>query len=620
MGYIPDDIIDTVRIHSDIVEVVSRHVQLKRKGKNYTGLCPFHHERTPSFTVAPDKQFFYCFGCGAGGNVFKFLMMKENIAFYEAVSMLAERAGVVLPSAENPAQREKERRLEGLRHLNSLAKDYFYHVLINHESAIEARQYLAARGLTREILERFQLGFAPPGWSSLIEHLGKKGYRPQDLLMAGLIAESGTGRYYDRFRSRIMFPIWDAVGRVVGFGGRVLDGSLPKYLNTPETSYFSKGRLLYGLHLARQSIRETGYVLLMEGYMDVITAHQYGLKNAVASLGTALTADHVRLLMNYSRNVVIAFDADNAGVAATVRGLDILQEHGCQVRVVSVPDGKDPDEFLRTNGQQSWEDLVGQALPLIEYKLQHALSRGPNRTVADKLEVMRQVFPSLTGANNVEKEEGLKAVARVLNLSWETVAGEFKRFQAKLGGKRSNADNIANSMHNILHKVERLDARGKAEAIILRLILDDPSLGVMILDEIGERPFKTPYYHNIFKHCMDLAGRPGYRPEEIFNFLESEEQSVLSRLLMQDIPGENPDHILKAYIRSVNRCIRQDRKGDLLREIQEAERSGNHRQSNDLLRELMMLKEIDEAEKAGDHGRVAGLLQEYRQGPDLRQQ
>lgn len=611
MGLIPDEIIETVRLRSDIVYVVSRYVQLKKKGKNFTGSCPFHDDRTPSFTVTPEKQIFHCFGCNVGGDVFKFLMLKENLSFYEAVKSLAEQAGVVIPEDDNPAAHKRDARRESLKQLNNLAKEFFVKNLQHHEAAA-ARRYLEGRGLSTEVLERFQMGFARPGWQVLLDYLGQKGFKAQDIVEAGLAVKGETGRIYDRFRNRVMFPIWDASGRVVGFGGRVLDDTPPKYLNSPETAFFNKGRILYGLHQARQSIREKGYVIIVEGYMDVITAHQYGITNTAASLGTAFTVEHGRLLMNYSRNVVIAYDADAAGIAATIRGLDVLQDLGCEVSVVSIPDGKDPDDFLRRYGVEPWEELIRRSSSLIEYKLRHAAGKGNVRTVAEKLEVMSQVFPSLASKGGVEKEEGLKKIARTLNLSWETVAGELKRFEEKLSKKWTNPDKNVKNMHTIIRKEEKMDARGKSEAVLLRLVLDDPSLGEIIQAEISEVPFKNHNYQRIFENCLELYNKPGYRPEGMFNVLDNEDQNLLSQLLTLDIPGENLDKIVKSYIDSINRCVRQERREEILEEIRDLEKTGDSSLYNDLLRELVVLKGIDEAEKAGDHARAADYLNEYK--------
>lgn len=611
MGLIPEDIVEVVRQRSDIVEVVSRYVQLKKKGKNHTGSCPFHNERTPSFTVTPEKQIFYCFGCGAGGDVFKFLMLKENLSFQEAVGMLAQQAGVMIPAGESPAQQEKARRLSLFHEVNKLARDYFHQTLMTHGAAANARKYLARREVTQEVQEEFQLGFALPEWNSLLGFLEKKGVTLKQAVEAGLAIKTETGRTYDRFRNRLMFPIWDATGQVAGFGGRVLDDSLPKYLNTPETLFFSKGRLLYGLHLARTAIREKGCVVVVEGYMDVVTAHQYGINNVVASLGTALTHDHGRLLTHYSRDVVIAYDADAAGEAATARSLELLEELGCQVRVLRLPDGKDPDEFLKKHGSQIWETLVAGAPLLFQYKLEQAAGARPLRTSSDKLEVLRQVFPSLAGfKSEVDREEGLKQAARILNLSWETVYGEFKRLKLISAQKWTNPDNLAKNMHTIVSKVDTSDARSKAEAVLLRLALEDPSLARTVHEKMGGEHFQDPRYQKIFKHCLDISGKPQFQPAEIAQYLDDEQQALLGMLLTQEIPGDDPVEILNSHIESIVRCRRHERREKILKEIGEAEKLGSHYH---LLRELMLLQGIDEAEKVGDQARARKLQEDYQE-------
>lgn len=610
MGLIPEDVVETVRQRSDIVEVVSRYVQLKKKGKNHTGSCPFHNERTPSFTVTPEKQIFYCFGCGAGGDVFKFLMLKENLSFQDAVTMLAQQAGVTIPAGDSPFQQEKERRLKLFREINNLARDYFRQTLKTHSEAANARKYLANREVIPELQEEFQLGYALPEWNSLLGFLERKGLKPKQAVEAGLAVKAESGRYYDRFRNRLIFPIWDATGQVVGFGGRVLDDSLPKYLNTPETVFFNKGRLLYGLHLARTAIRENGCVVVMEGYMDVVTAHRYGIKNVVASMGTALTHDHGKLLTHYSRDVVIAYDADAAGEAATGRSMDLLEELGCQVRVLRIPDGKDPDEFLKKHGSRTWETLVNSAPLLFQYKLDQAAGGKPLRTPADKIEVLRQVFPSLAGFNSeVEREEGLRAAARTLNLSWETVYGEFKRFKLVSGKKWTNPDNLAKNMHTIVSKVDTGDARSKAEAVLIRLALEDPSLARAINEKMGNEHFQDPRYQKIFKYCLEIAGRSPYQPAEIAQHLDDGEQALLGMLLTQEIPGDDPVEILNSHIESIVRCRRQERREKILKEIGEAEKLGSHYH---MLRELMILQGIDEAEKVGDQARVRKLQEDYQ--------
>ncbi|MDD4169557.1 MAG: DNA primase [Desulfotomaculaceae bacterium] len=611
MGLISAEVIETVRLRSDIVEVVSRYVQLKKKGKYFTGLCPFHQERTPSFTVTPDKQIFHCFGCNTGGNVFRFLMLKENLTFVEAISLLAQQAGIAIPSNGSPAEREKEHKRNRLRQINSLAMDYFFYMCQHHDAAAGARKYLADRGLSREILERFKVGYALPNWDSLLLFLKEKGYQAQEVAEVGLAIKTENGKYYDRFRQRVILPVWDATGRVVGFGGRVLDHSLPKYINTPETLLFSKGHLLYGLHLARGAIREKGFVIIMEGYMDVITAHRFGITNAVASLGTSLTREQGRLLMNYNRNIVIAYDADAAGVAATMRSLDLLQELGCLVRVVNIPDGKDPDEFLQKQGYQPWENLIDQSPSLIEYKLQQAVSKKQVRTVSDKLEIMQQVFPSLSAINSeVEVEENLKVMAGLLNLSPEAIAGEFKRHKANAGKKWTNSDNIVKTKHNTLSNIKKPDAREKAEAGLLRLIIEDPSLIETVIAKLGPEPFSSSNYHKLFQQVQKIFNKPDYQLAGLFNYLGDDEQTLLSYLLTLEIPGENREQ-MSEYVECISRCNRQERRTMLLQEISKAEKSGSH--WHDLWNEYILLRGIAEAERLGDRERTAVLLQEYQQ-------
>ena len=614
MGLIPEDVIESIRLQSDIVEVISSHVQLKKRGKNHVGLCPFHREKTPSFTVTPDKHIFYCFGCGAGGDVFKFLMLKENVTYPEAIELMARRLGVQLPANDDPVEARRRSRAERARAVNSLARDYYLHILQHHETAAAARQYLTARGLSAEVLESFQVGFALPGWRNLLDTLTGKDYRVDELLEAGLILQSTDGNLRDLFRNRVILPICDALGRVVGFGGRVLDQSLPKYINTPETPWFNKGRILYGLHVARAAMKEKGYAVVMEGYMDVITAHQYGITNAVASLGTSLTREQGKLLLNYTRDVTIAYDADAAGVTATLRGLDILSELGCQVRVITVPDGKDPDDFIQKNGPEAWEKLATSAPSLFEYKIKQISGRKKTVTVSDKIKVMQQILPDLSNsAGEIEREENLKMLSRVLNLSWETVLGEYNRYQTNMGKKWLNPDNIAKIKHNMIDNNKKPDSRDKLEESLIRLILEKPDLGEEAAGKLSLDLFTRPFYRKVLQLCLEAAKKPVYRPADLLDRLNEEEQQHLSMLLTGEIPGDDLVHIMKSYVDAIGRMNRRDRREEILREIDDADKSGNGQRCIILLKELSILHEIGEAEKAKEGGRCARLLQEYRQ-------
>lgn len=612
MGFIPEEVVESIRLQTDIVEVISGYVQLKKKGKNHVGLCPFHHEKSPSFTVTPDKQIFHCFGCNAGGNVFTFLMLKENLTFPEAVAVLAQRAGVLLPAEDSPADAERRKRANRAWGINREAKDYYRRILLHRNEAFPARQYLGRRGLTAQTQETFQVGYAPAEWRSLLNFLLQNGYQPEEAVEAGLVVKTNEQRYYDRFRNRVTIPIFDAAGRVVGFGGRVLDNTLPKYLNTPETPWFSKGRILFGLNQARAAIKEKGFAVVMEGYMDVIAAHQYGVNNAVASLGTSLTREQGKLILNYTRDVFIAYDADMAGVAATLRGMDILSELGCHVRVITIPDGKDPDDFIQKNGPDAWERLVNNALPLVEYKIKQATGGRAAITVSDKTRVMQQVLPSLAGLSDIEREDSLQLLARALNLSWETVLSEYKRYQANLGKKWTNPDKIVKTKHNIIDISEKPGTREILELSILRLVLEEPDLGYTVMEKIGAEPFSKPFYRKVFRLCLEAASKQDYCQADIFNYLDQDEQKTLSVMLTGEIPGDNLVYILESFIDAIGPLARRERREEILVEIADARRAGDDQRCLQLLEELKILQDIREAEKAKDNGRSAYLLQVYR--------
>lgn len=352
MSLFTEDFIEQVRNANDITEIIGEHVHLKRRGQNFLGLCPFHAEKTPSFSVSPDKQMYYCFGCHASGTVFNFVMETAKVSFPEAVRALAMRANIPLPAAmaDSPAVQAKRKEMELLYRVNKWASEYFYRQLLQSSEAEGARNYLVRRGLSADLVEKMRIGYAPAGWTNLVT-AAERGKVPIDALVKlGLIAPRQQEGYYDRFRARLMIPITDTRGRTVAFGGRVLDDSLPKYLNSPESMLFDKGRLLFGLHYASPFIRKAGRAVLVEGYMDCLSAWQFGIGHVVASLGTALTVEQARLLKRYTSQVILCYDADGSGLQAALRGLDILIRAGLQVRVAALPNGLDPDDCLRQYG------------------------------------------------------------------------------------------------------------------------------------------------------------------------------------------------------------------------------------------------------------------------------
>ncbi len=364
---IPDTLVEEIKARNDIVSVVEQHVHLdKRSGQNYFGLCPFHSENTPSFSVSPTKQIYYCFGCNKGGDVIGFVKDIEKVGYLDALRLLADRAGIRLPEPEDDEYRRRSELNKSLYAVSTEAARYFYRSFLD-EGGRRTREYLERRGIQPATARKFGLGYAPDEWEGLHHHLRAKGYDDELLGKSGLFTKRTSGSMTDLFRGRLMFPILDVMGRIVAFGGRVLDDGMPKYINSPETSIYTKGRQLFALNLAKSSREKK--LIVVEGYMDAISMHQAGVDNAVASLGTAMTDAQATTLRKYAEEIVIAYDSDAAGQAAAIRGLDILSAKGCRVTVLQVPEGKDPDEFIRRNGPETFRALIDKALPLMDFRL-----------------------------------------------------------------------------------------------------------------------------------------------------------------------------------------------------------------------------------------------------------
>ncbi|HZJ58230.1 MAG TPA: DNA primase, partial [Clostridia bacterium] len=398
-SYLPEDFIEEVRIANEITDVLSEYLALKPKGKNYFGLCPFHNEKTPSFSVDPERQFYHCFGCGVGGNVFNFVMAQEGLDFIDSVKFLAQRKGISLPGyAENPQDEETRKHNERLHELNREAALYYHDRLLSHLGK-RALEYLKSRGIDQRIIKTFGLGYAPNSWDSTKNYLLGKGYDTQLLTEVGLVLEKNQS-VYDRFRDRIMFPIIDHRDRVVGFGGRVLDDSSPKYLNSPESPIFNKGGVLFGLNLARKK-RPIANLVIVEGYLDVISLYRFGIENGVASLGTALTPEQARIMRRYTQNIYTAYDGDAAGQRATVRGLDILKSVGCNVKVIVFPKGMDPDDILVDHGVEYFNKLLDNAVSLTDFKIDQLKAQYDLDNQDDKVKFTTKAVSILSDVDNL---------------------------------------------------------------------------------------------------------------------------------------------------------------------------------------------------------------------------
>jgi DNA primase len=425
-GLISEDMINQVKDRVDIAEVVGHHVSLTKAGQNLKGLCPFHQEKSPSFTVNSSKQIFHCFGCGAGGNVFTFLTRITGTSFPEVVRDLGRKVGIEIQESagqSGPLAAQTAR----VESLNQAVVGWFRQNLNDPKLGEEARTYLAGRGMTDATLERFAVGFVPNEWDGLSKALMKQGFTAAELAMAGLtVAREHASGYYDRFRGRVMFPITDLRKRVVGFGGRILGEGTPKYLNSPDTPLFKKGQTLYSLDLAREAVARLKTVIVVEGYFDAVALHQAGLTHTVATLGTALTAEHIQVLRRFASKVVLLFDPDQAGVRAALRGLDLFVNSGLGVKVVTLPDGDDPDTYVRKQGPEAFARLEEQAPSLLDFALEHRLSTAESSTIEGRIRSVDDVLRILQKSEHpIEREERIRVVAERLGISQQRLIERY---------------------------------------------------------------------------------------------------------------------------------------------------------------------------------------------------
>lgn len=430
-------VIDEVKQRLDIVEVIGEYVPLTKAGRTFRALCPFHSEKHPSFYVYPERQSWHCFGaCATGGDVFSFIMKKEGLDFGEVLHRLADRAGVTVPSRLEPeAGRDAKDRLY---QVNEVAAQYYHRLLFDSPAAEKARQYLARRGLSSKSVDQFQLGFSLNSWDSLKQHLVERGYAEPELIGAGLLSSSDAGGSYDRFRDKLMFPIYDKGGRVTGFGARVLDDSLPKYINSPQTPIFDKSGCLYGINLASAAIRQQDRVVIVEGYMDVISAYQNGFSNVVASMGTSITEKQMTTLKKLTRNIALALDADTAGEEAMLRGVGYENILGAEVKIVLLPEGKDPDDVIREDAG-NWQSLLGQALPIIDYAFDRLTARLDLRTAGDAQLAFEKLLPIVDEINDpVRRGRYFQKLASLVGVTERSLEGALKKSrlsQSRRGAK-----------------------------------------------------------------------------------------------------------------------------------------------------------------------------------------
>jgi DNA primase len=587
---IPDEIIQKIKDSNDIVDIVSEKVKLKRAGKYYTGLCPFHSEKSPSFTVTPDRQIYKCFGCGEGGNVITFIMKTRNMDFFEAVKLLGERANIQIESENTKTVKQKDAN-EKLYKINTEAARFFFAKLRTNKSAMS---YFTGRGISENTLKSFGLGFAPSSWNELMKFLKSKGYTELDMLNAGLIIksqkESAKEVFYDRFRNRVIFPVFDFKGKVIGFGGRVLDDSKPKYLNSPETAVFKKGTNLYGLNFAIKNLKER-MLIIVEGYMDCISLHQYGITNVVASLGTALTPNQAKLLKRYADKIIISYDADLAGQNATMRGLEILRTEGFDIKVLTVPQGKDPDEFIRSNGSEAFLNLIKNALPLIEYRIKK-VREGVDFNKPEMLaDYAKNVALIVTDLNPLQKDIYIKGISQETGIKEEAI---YELIKGEIQKNVNKTDNL-NIVDNFGYKLYVDPVYLKAERSILKLIHEEKQVYDYFNEYFNEEVFILESHKKIFKLIADsIEFDVNDRQKHIelkCDDIESSKEWI--NIIDLDLLNENSDYInfMEDCIKEIKKFKLEEAKKGIMIKIKQCEANGQLQDSLKLMQQLMNIEQ-----------------------------
>lgn len=574
---IPGYLIDQIRQSNNIVEVISEYLPLKKTGSNFKALCPFHQEKTPSFIVSPQKEIFHCFGCGEGGNVFNFLMKHEKITFIEAVERLAERAGISLP--KDGASREEASRIsqerKSLFEINRHAADFFHKCLKSSRFAQKAREYLKKRGLQEKIIDRFGLGYAPGSGRGLLEAAINKGYSKALLEKAGLITFSEKRNdYCDLFFDRIIFPISDVQSRIIAFGGRTLGEQLPKYLNSPETAIFYKRKTLYALNLAKESIQKKNHIIILEGYTDILTCHQVGVENSIATLGTALTSDHVSIISRYAEEVVIIYDADTAGVKATLRGLDLLIGSGLKVRVVALPQGTDPDDFLRSQGVEKFQREISQSLSLVDYRIKLVSQATDLNSSEGKVAVVEEVLPTIARIKNlIEQKEEIKKLSRLISVDEQTLLLELGRINRKTyqWGKPSYREELARDFRDPTSQQGIL----KAEKGLVQVMINYPEEIGTIRVEVAPEDFLIGDLSTTVQIIYELHDKKEpIHPAVIMDRIYSQDlqfsgniNQIIASLAIEEKKAEFSPGIVNALISRVKMHKSEDEKEKIRQEL-----------------------------------------------------
>lgn len=562
--YYPDEVIEEVRSSNNIVDIIGGYVRLQKKGSSYFGLCPFHNEKSPSFSVSPNKQMYYCFGCGAGGNVFTFIMEYENQTFPEAVKILADRAGIALPEAELTEEQKRERnKRQLLLEINKTAANYFYY-LLNGDQGQQAREYLENRRMSKETQIHFGLGYASKYSNDLYLYLKKKGYQDQILKETGLLTYDEKRGAHDKFWNRVMFPIMDVNNRVIGFGGRVMGDGTPKYLNSPETMLFDKSRNLYGLNYARTSRKP--YMIICEGYVDVIAMHQAGFTNAVASLGTAFTTQHSVLLKRYTQEVRLAYDSDGAGQKAALRAIPILKSAGINVRVIHMDPYKDPDEFLKNLGTEAFQERIDAAESSFMFEISVLEKNYKQSDPEGRASFMKAMARRLLEfPQELERNIYIDAIAGRYGIASEELKRMVNSFGASMSREQVEAAIYQQQEREEMpakKRVEKEDSVLTAQKFFLTWLIEEPSIYDKTKDYINEDDFVEPLYHHVAALVFEELRATGQvMPARILNqFEDVEEQKTAASLFNTRLKTDDDPAVRE---KALNETVKRIKKNSL---------------------------------------------------------
>ena len=564
-----DELLDEIKSKNDIIDIVSQYVVLKRSGRNYMGLCPFHKEKSPSFCVSPDKQIFHCFGCGVGGNVIHFIGKIENLNFIESLELLANRAGIELPKSGNAEDDRISRLKSRVYELNKCAAE-FYHQNLYKPTAKPAQEYVKKRRLDNRTLKAFKIGYSGR-FNELYTELHSKGFTDEEILASCLVNKNQDGKFIDRFRNRLMFPIFDARDRVIAFGGRVLDDSKPKYINSPEDIVYSKGRHLFAYNLAKKNNPKT--IIIVEGYMDAVSLHQRGISNAVASLGTALTEAQGRLLRRSCEKVVIGYDADGAGQAATLRGLEILQNLGCDIRILQIEGAKDPDEFVVKYGPERFQKHVDSAISLVEFKVKMLKRQLNLENVNDKIKFLNEVANILSKIeNNMEREVYIDKISLEYKVSKEAIYAEINK---KLYGNSQSEKKLERPVTTIrevkqdVAEKEVDEKTKKTESLIIYLLINYPDKSFVRLESIVKNNLiKLEKNKLIINKLYEEHGKGNINIESIIDLFEDENiVNYLSGIMSSNFEITDVDKCIDDVILTYKKEILLKKRNDIMNKL-----------------------------------------------------